>query len=163
MSLGKYSTRILSASREALCVWYVKCLLIWKELKRWQCWTHEQRHEEKVSKAGSEVGHDFDRSQGPYSQGTPLRGCFQRAKTDSTSFQPVSPATRNEAACRFADRFRTVNRDIVFLRVWTRAKHLGDSCAFTKWSIDREWKEKKEETSHHFQSMLSRNKKEFIP
>lgn len=35
-------------------------------------WTHERRHEEKVSKAGSEVGHDFDRSQGPYSQGTLL-------------------------------------------------------------------------------------------
>lgn len=33
-----------------------------------------RRHEEKVSKAGSEVGHDFDRSQGPYSRGTVFRG-----------------------------------------------------------------------------------------
>lgn len=38
----------------------------------WHSWTHERRHEEKVSKAGSEVGHDFDRSQGPYSQATLL-------------------------------------------------------------------------------------------
>ncbi|KAL2742071.1 hypothetical protein V1477_009700 [Vespula maculifrons] len=30
-------------------------------------------HEEKVSKAGSEVGHDFDRSQGPYSRGMTAR------------------------------------------------------------------------------------------
>ncbi|KAL2722652.1 hypothetical protein V1478_009515 [Vespula squamosa] len=30
-------------------------------------------HEEKVSKAGSEVGHDFDRSQGPYSRGMAAR------------------------------------------------------------------------------------------
>lgn len=28
---------------------------------------------ESFSKPGSEVGHDFDRSQGPYSRGTPLR------------------------------------------------------------------------------------------